>query len=604
MGSRYFLYRLRHEMERRNGALVKRFPVDPEEKYFSDKEGLKGSNFYFDRKEIKVCQNYGHKTKASQIRGGKLHFFSAEWIDLGLDYNWRVNPKTGYEYPLTHWSKINEFDPKSGDIKYVWEKSRFIWLLDVIREDYYQGSDHSAFVFEQIDDWIDSNPINLGPNYRCSQEMSVRLWNWSFAFHFYYDSEAFTEERWQKYQNVIYWHLDHIYKHIDFSRIAVRNNHAITETALLFVSQWLFPFIPETEIWSKQGEKWFNQEIDYQIYEDGTFLQFSMNYHRVVVQTLTATISLAHKNGFEMQTLVYDRAYASVNFLYQCMGNCQEGYLPNYGQNDGAWFFPWTSTNYRDFRPQINALYYCLTGYDLFSSKEVIEERMWWDSISLERGQYAPIKRRQGFLEFKNGGYLLYQNIDVVLFFRNGNHRDRPAQADNHHIDLWYKGQNILMDSGTFKYNTTPLDIQWYMGSKGHNVAQIDDHDQMLKGGRFIWYYWSQSNYLKYGESDTSVFIEGVIDAFQHLNRKCKVKRHIELFLEKRILKVKDEILNANDFSTLHQNWHYNLDVNVRTKHELSIREGEYSCYYGHKQKNNFARVSSTSRKVESQISF
>ena len=35
----------------------------------------------------------------------------------------------------------------------------------------------------------------------------------------------------------------------------------------------------------------FEKEIDYQIYKDGTYLQFSMNYQRVVVQLLTWVLS-------------------------------------------------------------------------------------------------------------------------------------------------------------------------------------------------------------------------------------------------------------------------------------------------------------------------
>lgn len=48
--------------------------------------------------------------------------------------------------------------------------------------------------------------------------------------------------------------------------------------------------------------------------EDGTYLQFSMNYHRVVVQLLTWAITLADRNGELFCKEVYERAYRSVNF--------------------------------------------------------------------------------------------------------------------------------------------------------------------------------------------------------------------------------------------------------------------------------------------------
>lgn len=64
----------------------------------------------------------------------------------------------------------------------------------------------------------------------------------------------------------------------------------------------------------KKGKKWFEEEIKYQVAEDGTYLQFSMNYHRVVVQLLTWAITLADRNGERFCDEVYKRAYQSVNF--------------------------------------------------------------------------------------------------------------------------------------------------------------------------------------------------------------------------------------------------------------------------------------------------
>ena len=64
---------------------------------------------------------------------------------------------------------------EAGDIKYVWEKSRFSFLYDVIRYDYHFDDDQSEFIFKQIEDFIDKNPINQGPNYKCSQEISLRF---------------------------------------------------------------------------------------------------------------------------------------------------------------------------------------------------------------------------------------------------------------------------------------------------------------------------------------------------------------------------------------------------------------------------------------------
>src|SRR5690606_16695994 len=270
MGSRYVVDRVRHELEKKLGLLKKKHSRDLSltnpiglSEWKTDKKA-----FVIDAREDIVITKYPTdllKQKAERILNGELQYFNAEWLNIGKDYNWITNPSNGYQYDAKkHWSEIPDLSEEAGDIKFVWEKSRFSYLLTLIRYDYHFGEDLSEFVFSEIESWIDANPINQGPNWRCSQETSLRVFNWCYALYYYQNSSALTEQRWQKIQNVIYASVHHVYHHIDFSRIAVRNNHAITETLFLTLSDILFPFIPETKRWAKEGSKWLEQEVNYQ----------------------------------------------------------------------------------------------------------------------------------------------------------------------------------------------------------------------------------------------------------------------------------------------------------------------------------------------------
>src|SRR6185436_4305264 len=108
-------------------------------------------------------------------------------------------------------------------------------LYTLIRDEHYNGTKNGEFVFQQIVDWIDKNPINCGPNYRCSQEISLRVLNWVYAIYYYKDKNVISELTWDKMMHAIYWQMDHVLHNIHFSRIAVRNNHAITETMALYL---------------------------------------------------------------------------------------------------------------------------------------------------------------------------------------------------------------------------------------------------------------------------------------------------------------------------------------------------------------------------------
>ena len=72
------------------------------------------------------------------------------------------------------------------------KKHDFLFLYDVIRYDYHFEDDQSAYVFKEIEDFITKNPINQGPNYKCSQEISLRVLNWTFALYYYKDSPNLT----------------------------------------------------------------------------------------------------------------------------------------------------------------------------------------------------------------------------------------------------------------------------------------------------------------------------------------------------------------------------------------------------------------------------
>lgn len=586
MGMRYVLYRIRHEVEKRTGILKKKHPsnlkfLQP----ISLKEWRREKNSYvIGSKEsfsIPKFPSVALKTTAERILSGDFLFFNSTWISLGQRYDWITNPSNQYSYDITkHWSEIKDFSDQAGDIKFVWERSRFSYLLTLIRYDYHFNEDLSEFIFSQIESWIDSNPINKGPNWLCSQEISLRILNWCYALYYYQNSKSLTEQLWQKIQQVIYASIHHIYHHISFSRIAVRNNHAITETLFLTLSNLLFPFIPETKQWSKKGERWFEKEINYQIYDDGTFLQFSMNYNRVVVQLLSLGISIYSLNNKCFSSNIYKKAYRTLNFLCQSMQN-ENGQLPNYGSNDGALFFPLSDTDYRDYRPQLNTLHYILTGKNLFIESIIKEDSFWLGNVTIE-DSFLPILQKQGIQQFINGGYYLCRNNDYFTFIRCGNHKDRPAQADNLHLDIWYKGENILRDSGTHQYNTDATLLDYFMGSKSHNVVMVENYSQMLKGGRFIWYYWTQKLNANWKETADEFIFSGKIKAFGFLNKKASHQRIIHVSKISPQWIVKDELINLDDY-LMKQLWHPNhKGINFSSKSGKKLYFTSYnSNYYG-----------------------
>lgn len=586
---KYILFRSKYEFERKTGLLSRKFPTNPpkEKLPFLEEWRMSSTHYLFDNKEdIKVLKSKNIELSESicRILNGEIQFFSHDWKRLGLNWDYVTNPINGYKYKVNqHWTKVNDFDENAGDIKFVWEPSRFCWLYQIVRNDYHNDDDHAEFVIGRILDWIEKNPLNCGPNYKCSQETSLRVLNWLFALNFYKNSEALTEERWNRIVISIFWQVDHVYKNINFSRIAVRNNHAITETLTLYLVGLLFPSFPHANKWKKDGKRWFEQEIEYQFEPDGTYIQQSMNYQRVVTQLLTLGIALAEKNGERFSNVVYQRAYANLNFLYQCQ-DLKTGMLPNYGANDGALFFQLSDNDYCDYRPQLDALHQMLTGQKLYN--DFFEDIQWYGIELGKEHLFAPIQRKQGMITFNNGGYYIVRYQDNMVFIRCGSFKGKMT-TDQMHIDVWHNGENVLMDGGSYMYNTDDKARIYFAGTESHNAVMLGNEGQMKKGPRFMWFYPSRILEATMVESKDGYVFEGRIETFRALADGVKWKREIHISKDLNNIKVIDEVLEKPQSLQMRQIWHtVSNGVEITSDGIADEKEGFYSRYYSWKQTN------------------
>jgi len=535
MGIKPIAYRAIHTFQKKTGLLKKSFPTQPSTQHFITLEEWKKApaKFFFSSKEdlnsFKLSEGEYEKLANSylRIKEGYVQFFNGEWRYLGENYKWITNPTTNYSYDLNkHWTELETLEPGIGDIKFVWEKSRFSYLYTLIRYDFHFYEDQSEFVFSEILSWIEKNPLNMGPNFSCSQEISIRVLNWIFTLYYYKNSPALTEERFTKIITSIYDQAQHVEAHLNFSLLTVRNNHAITECLLLYTVGHLFPFYPQSDRWKVKGKKFLEQEGLYQIYPDGSYLQFSTNYQRVVIQLYTWAFYLGNANNDHFSPALTERLNKALNFLYQLQDPIS-GMLPNYGANDGALFFPLNQCEFRDYRPQLNALHYILNGKSLYQEQDVQEDLFWFSNQSHVS---AESKSRQTS-SFSTGGYYTLRDADKFAFIRCGNHPDRPSQADNLHLDIWYQGKNILRDAGSYKYNTSKEETRFFMGTASHNTIMIEDNDQMYKGGRFLWFYWSGVHSMpQIIETEEAIIFEGAIHAFKHVSKNIIHKRIVKQY--------------------------------------------------------------------------
>jgi asparagine synthase (glutamine-hydrolysing) len=78
-------------------------------------------------------------------------------------------------------------------------------------------------------------------------------------------------------------------------------------------------------------------------------------------------------------------------------------------------------------------------------------------------------------------GYHVLRGKDPRSFgaFRCGSILDRFSQIDMLHLDVWWRGQNVLIDGGSYLYNGPSRWHNHFLRTGSHNTVQVDGAEQM-----------------------------------------------------------------------------------------------------------------------------
>lgn len=411
------------------------------------------------------------------------HFGWFDSVGDGAPPNWHFNPFTGVEAPYaqTAWWRIPDFDPGIGDIKAIWEQSRFDWVV-FLAESGFTDEDKVAVLNRWLADWCERNPPYLGPNWKCGQEASIRVIHLALASIL----RAPGTRPEPGLLTLVRNHLARIAPGLSYA-IGQDNNHGTSEAAALFIGgTWLESAGDSVgRKWSSTGRRWLEERVHHLVQPDGTFSQYSTNYHRLLLDTLGVVEIWRRLFGQPAFSQDFNiRASEAARWLW-AITDSRSGDVPNIGGNDGANLLRTSDTSYRDFRPSVRL------GMGLFCDQSCFdapEQGVDWLRIGLVPGKLppapSPTSRR-----CDDGGFAILRRRDAMVVVRYPRYRFRPSDADALHLDFWYRGENHLRDAGTYSY----ADREWrdyFAGVQGHNTVQFDGRDQMPRLGRFLWGDW------------------------------------------------------------------------------------------------------------------
>ncbi len=544
---------------------------------------------------------------ADSILEGNVYYYSRHKQYIGEKPDWFLNPFNNKTFKgfRKHWSKLNDFSSETGDIKNFWEISRFNWVGTLVQayaitldEKYLQR------VNLWISDWSKKNQPNTGPNWKCGQEASIRILNLILAQEIL-NPNTVTNDL-----------LDYLEIHVDrimpttFYAKAQNNNHGLSEGCALFLSGYfLWKNKKRKKYFSvyQKGLKLVEDQVQELILEDGTFSQYSIVYHRMILDLLSVVELLRKEWGLNLFT---DSFYKKVNLAiewYSSMIDPISGNAPNMGANDGTYLFNYDQKEYRDFRPTLSlasALYNKPMSEKFVTSHNLIE-MFKIPKIHLENK--SPKSKI-----FSQGGYLKLVRKDGMALLRAPKYFFRPSHSDALHLDIWQDGINWIRDAGSFSYALNKHELDSFSGTKGHSTIQFDNRNQMPRLSRFLFGDWLIPSHVEFSKSDNRMSAS-YTSANNNYHSRCVNKTVRGWTIQDEIrgefkIAVLRWILNRSDWAIKgHIISNGKISLNIISNYDLSLKlkNGVESLYYMSKRSVPILEIKcSTGCSINTNVSF
>lgn len=499
-------------------------------------------------------------SSADSICEHKFDLLGSGKVFLGAKIDWLFDFKTGYRWNVRQFCKDIEIPYGKGDIKIPWELSRFQHFT-ILGQAYCISKDekYAAEFIGQIKDWIESNPVKLGPNWACTMDVAIRAANWLVGWEFFRLSERVTEDFISLFLKSLYEHGRFIRTHLE-NATGLTSNHYLSDISGLFFISVMVPELRESAKWLEFSKSELETEIQKQVYEDGCDFEASTCYHRLVTELFFYPAILARRAGIIFSDNYNQKLKKMFESLLYIMK--PNGRIPQIGDNDNGRFFKFESPDneildVRYLLP-LAAIYFDDPKFKRSFSDEGKNtfpdfnfSLLWlFGEEALQKWNNMPCNRIDG-LESKefcdSGWYVMRNKKDYMLISCGPNGQDGNgghAHNDKLSFELSVNGHDVIVDPGTYVYTSDPQSRNTFRSTRSHNTIVVDnmEQNQFVDDALFILPDNTKAAFKKWFEDGLEIIFEGVHYGYQAMKKKVLHNRVIvynkrdrEYFFEDRL---------------------------------------------------------------------
>jgi len=496
--------------------------------------------------------------QADKLLAHRFSFFGLHDVYLGDPINWHHDFNLDKTAPRGLSISIDYRDIRtSGDCKLVWEASRHYQLVVLARAWRITGEvKYAKELRDQIESWIEDNPFGHGMNWRSPLELGIRLINWVWAYDLARDSGVFDKDFMKKFLHSVYLHMWDVTK--KFSQGSSANNHLVGEAVGVFIASSYFSQFPNAGKWRQESCKILDRELISQSFEDGCTREHALGYQYFVLQFYLFTALVGDKTGKPLS----DNYIHRLEKMFEFIGLMNEGgdEMPFFGDCDDGYVMDLGGTS-RDFRNLLcmGAIYFNNdklkraagnysesaywifgdAGFQKYTDINSVENNQVLSSHAFEQSGYYLLQHGQPDTEQAISVFMDCADLGYTSIAAHGN-------ADALSFTLRAYGLDIFIDTGTYDYFTYPEWRNYFRTTRAHNTVMVDDCDQSVMQGPFLWGEKANSRVLQWQPDEQGGSIEAEHDGYMRLNDPVMHRRRIALNGSERIISITDTI-SANE---------------------------------------------------------
>ncbi|MEV5175971.1 alginate lyase family protein [Streptomyces flaveolus] len=481
--------------------------------------------------------------EADRLMDGHAEYFGVVRDDLA-DPDWWYDPKTGRRAPRGYAFDVPYRNEDAvGDIKQIWELSRHQYLTQLAAAYAVTGNERYAErVAGHLRSWWAANPPLRGVHWTSGIELGIRLLSWVWIRRLLdgWPGAAALFEGDPVALNQI-WHHQRWLAAFP-SRGSSANNHVIAEAAGQFAAACAFGWFPSSARWRADALRSLDRHLRGNTFPSGLNRELATEYHGLVLELGLAAVAEADAADVPVPATVRLVLLRMTDALAAVVDNRLRP--PRQGDADdghglvvdGAGTDRWGS---------------------LLTTGDAVFGRLpWWPAVTgtdvrtpllaalIKPGGLSVTRPENRPAHFTDAGMTILRGPGEIWCRCDGGPHGflsiaAHAHADALSVEVRHDGVDVLADPGTYCYHGQPEWRRYFRSTLGHNTLQLDDGDQSVSGGPFLWTRHATSRVLV---ADTSG--EGVARwCAEHDGYRPSVhRRRVELTAAEQEVRVVDEV--------------------------------------------------------------